>query len=69
MKRIKSYTLGWNTAQKEGFITRTDESQKDYPFEKVSLEEMVLIQKLLYQKEAYLDEQKWIISGWDKLKE
>ena len=69
MKRIKSYTLGWNTAQKEGYITLTDESQKDHSFEKVSLEEMVLIQKLLYQEEAYLDEQKWIISGWDKPKE
>ncbi len=34
MRRIKSYTLGWNTAQKEGYIKLTDESQKDYSFEK-----------------------------------
>lgn len=66
MKRIKSYTLGWNTTQKEGYITLTDDSQKDHSFEKISLEEMALLQKMLYQDDAYLDEQQWLIVGWKK---
>jgi hypothetical protein len=64
MKKIKSYTVGWDTQHKLGYLSLIDENDKEHPLSKISAEEFAMLLTLLNRKDLYLDRQKWIVSGW-----
>lgn len=66
MKRIQSYTIGWDIIKKEGYLTLTDENQQNHSYGQLSLEEMALLQSFLNQETLHLDSQQWLIAKWIK---
>jgi hypothetical protein len=66
MKRIVKYTLGWDMEGKEGYLTAIDETQTSHIFGKLHQLEFQLLINMLNQKKVFIDNNKWIISGWDK---
>jgi hypothetical protein len=64
MKRIRSYTLGWDTVNKEGYISIVDENDKRHVFKKIATQEFSMMLMMLQRGDAFLDNQNWLISGW-----
>jgi hypothetical protein len=64
MKRIKSYTLGWDTENKLGYLSLIDEEDNEHLMSKVPAEEFSMMLLLLNRTDVYFDRQKWIVSGW-----
>ena len=66
MKQIIKYTVGWDMASKEGYITLVDETQKSYVFGKMPPPEFHLLVEMLKENKVFIDNNNWIISGWEK---
>jgi hypothetical protein len=64
MKKIQSYTLGWDTIQKLGYINLKDEGQKEHTLGKLGAEEFAIMLGMLAKGDVFFDEQNWIIAGW-----
>jgi hypothetical protein len=65
MKRIKSYTLGWDTEHKQGYINLVDEDDQKQMLSKIPTQEFSMMLMLLARGDVFIDDQKWIISGWN----
>ncbi|MGL4629892.1 MAG: hypothetical protein ACRCVT_01705 [Leadbetterella sp.] len=65
MKKVLSYSLGWDTNAKVGYITLNLEGQKTHAFGKLGIDEFRIVSDILRQDSVYLDHQQWIISGND----
>ena len=66
MKRIIKYTIGWDIVGKEGYFTAIDETQTSHVFGKLPQTEFQILINMLNQSKVFIDNNKWIISGWDK---
>ena len=66
MKRIIKYTIGWDIVGKEGYLTAIDETQTSHVFGKLPQAEFQILINMLNQSKVFIDNNKWIISGWDK---
>ena len=66
MKRIIKYTIGWDIVGKEGYLTAIDETQTSHVFGKLPQTEFQILINMLNQSKVFIDNNKWIISGWDK---
>ena len=65
MKRIIKYTIGWDIAGKEGYFTAIDETQTSHIFGKLPQTEFQILIDMLSQSKVFIDNNKWIISGWE----
>jgi hypothetical protein len=65
MKRILKYTIGWDIDRKEGYLTIIDENETSYFFGKLPLPEFQILVDMLKEKKVYIDNKKWLISGWE----
>ena len=66
MKQIIKYTIGWDMEGKEGYLTAIDETQTSHVFGKLPQSEFQILIDMLNQNKVFIDNNKWIISGWDK---
>ena len=66
MKRIIKYTIGCDIVGKEGYLTAIDETQTSHVFGKLPQTEFQILINMLNQSKVFIDNNKWIISGWDK---
>ena len=66
MKRIIKYTIGWDIVGKEGYLTAIDETQTSHVFGQLPQTEFQILINMLNQSKVFIDNNKWIISGWDK---
>ncbi|MFN3849782.1 MAG: hypothetical protein ACK4NY_10150 [Spirosomataceae bacterium] len=64
MKRIKFYTLGWDTQNKEGYLSLTDESDEKHLLSRISTHEFSMMLLMLHQGDVFWDNQNWLITGW-----
>ncbi|MFN8357967.1 MAG: hypothetical protein U0Y10_26130 [Spirosomataceae bacterium] len=64
MKKIISYTLGWDTEHKQGYLTVLDESQQTHVFGNLTTEEFALLSQMLKENRVYIDQTQWIVVGW-----
>jgi hypothetical protein len=65
MKRIIKYTIGWDMEGKEGYFTAIDETQISHIFGKLPQTEFQILIDMLNQSKVFIDNNKWIISGWE----
>ena len=65
MKRIIKYTIGWDMEGKEGYLTAIDETQTSHIFGKLPHSEFQILIDMLNQNKVFIDNNKWIISGWE----
>jgi hypothetical protein len=65
MKRIIKYTIGWDIEGKEGYFTALDETQTSHAFGKLPQSEFHILIDMLKQSKVFIDNNKWIISGWE----
>ena len=68
MKRILNYTIGWDTKAKKGYLTAVDEDHVSHSFGKLPKEEFKILQDLLKEDKVFIDNNQWIIGGWDENK-
>lgn len=66
MKRIKSYTVGWDTKNKQGYVSLIDEQEGRHLFDKIPNSEFSMILLLLKENQLFLDNQNWLIAGWNE---
>lgn len=66
MKRIKSYTVGWDTKNKQGYVSLIDEQEGRHLFDKIPNNEFSMILLLLKENQLFLDNQDWLIAGWNE---
>lgn len=64
MKRILTYTIGWDTETKQGYLTVIDESQTTHALANLSLNEVKILVDLLKENSVLIDQNNWLISGW-----
>lgn len=65
MKRVISYTCGWDPIEKVGYLTAIDETQNSHAIGNLSKEEFRIMYDLLKEDEVYVDKHHWFVSGWD----
>ena len=65
MKKIISYTLGWDTERKQGYLSLVDETNQTHAFGNLNSEEFVLISQMLKENRVHIDNNQWIIAGWN----
>jgi hypothetical protein len=68
MKRIIKYTIGWDIEGKEGYFTAIDETEKSHIFGKIPPSEFHILVDMLKERNVFIDNNKWIISGWESEK-
>lgn len=68
MKQIKTYTLGWDTNLKMGYLSLTDEESEIHHFSEIPASEFLILLSMLQMNNLQIDNQKWLISGWDSHK-
>lgn len=66
MKKVISYTIGWDSKGKRGYLTAIDENNESYAFGQLSKEEFRILFDLLKENKVYIDNNHWFISGWDQ---
>jgi hypothetical protein len=64
MKRIIDYTLAWDSSNKLGYFTAIDEQNQSHVFSKLCLGEFEILLGLLKENRVYIDNNKWIVTGW-----
>ena len=52
--------------RKEGYLTAIDETQTSHVFGKLPQSEFQILVDMLNQSKVFIDNNKWIISGWDE---
>ncbi|OYU66926.1 MAG: hypothetical protein CFE22_06465 [Cytophagaceae bacterium BCCC1] len=65
MKKVVSYTIGWDTKAKEGYLTAVDEDQVSHAFGQLSQEEFRILYDLLKEDKVFIDNNLWFFSGWE----
>jgi hypothetical protein len=65
MKQIIKYTIGWDMEGKEGYLTAIDETHTTHAFGKLPQSEFQILIDMLNQNKVFIDNNKWIISGWE----
>ncbi|SOE21175.1 hypothetical protein SAMN06298216_1647 [Spirosomataceae bacterium TFI 002] len=65
MKKVLNYTIGWDTKAKEGYLTAVDEDNKSHAFGQLSQDEFRLLFDLLKEDKVFIDNNHWLISGWE----
>jgi hypothetical protein len=65
MKRIVDYNMAWDSQAKLGYFTAIDEQQQSHIFENLSQAEFSLLQGMLKENRVYIDQNRWIITGWN----
>jgi predicted ATP-dependent Lon-type protease len=68
MKKVVSYTIGWDTTAKEGYLTAVDEDKESHAFGQLSQEEFRILYDLLKEDKVFIDNNHWFISGWENPK-
>ena len=51
---------------KEGYLTAIDETQTSHVFGKLPQSEFQILIDMLNQSKVFIDNNKWIISGWER---
>jgi hypothetical protein len=62
MQKIKSYSLGYDTVNKVGYINLTTENNQEHSIGKIPTDEFAFILKLLSTGELFLDNQQWLVA-------
>lgn len=65
MFKIKSYTVGWDTIKKQGYINAQDEHGQSHHLSELGAEEFKIITDLLKADKVHIDNNKWVIGGWN----
>lgn len=68
MKKVLSYTIGWDTQAKEGYLTAVDEDSVSHAFGHLSHEEFRILYDLLKEDKVFIDNSHWFIGGWENPK-
>lgn len=66
MKKILSYTIGWDIKSKQGYMTAIDEDDTSHAFADISQDELRMLVDMLKEHKVYIDNSKWIIGGWNQ---
>lgn len=64
MKRILTYTIGWDTEAKRGYLTVVDEDQTTHALSNLPLDELKILVDLLKENSVFIDQNNWVIIGW-----
>ena len=61
-----SFTAGWDPINKTGYVTLIDEEKRSQAIDDLKLEEFSMLLNLLNgEQQVFLDNNKWIIVGWN----
>ncbi len=66
VKKIISYSIGWDSQNKQGYLTTVDEQKQTHAFGKLGLEEFKLLHDMLKEANVFIDNNKWLICGWEE---
>lgn len=64
MKRILSYTIGWDLQAKQGYLTAIDDGQATHALANLSMTEFKILVDILKENDVFIDQNNWLISGW-----
>lgn len=65
MKKVSSYTTGWDSKNKKGYLTVQDETEQNHLLGNLEREDFeVMLGLLKDQGEVFIDENQWIVAGW-----
>lgn len=65
MKKVSSYTAGWDSKNKKGYLTVQDETEQNHLLGNLEREDFEVMLSLLKDKgEVFIDENHWIVAGW-----
>lgn len=65
MKKVKSYTAGWDAENKQGYLTVLDDDNNNHFLSKLERDEFsLLLQMLKEEQDVFIDQNNWLVSGW-----
>lgn len=64
MKKIRTYTIGWDPAHKAGYLKAELDDGSSLLLESLNAQELLLIMELLRRPPVYSDQAGWLIGGW-----
>ncbi len=64
MKKIRTYTIGWDPAHKTGYLRAELDDGTSLLLENLNTQELAIIMQLLQTPPVYADQAGWLISGW-----
>ena len=65
MKKVVSYTIGWDTNAKAGYLTAVDDEKVSHAFGQLSQDEFRILFDLLKEDKVFIDNNHWFVSGWE----
>lgn len=63
MKKIETYTLGWDPEHKAGYFKAVPEEGPALVLQNLSAQEMLVILEMLRNPPVYTDNAGWLLSG------
>ncbi len=64
MKKILTYTIGWDPAHKVGYLKAELDDGSSLLLENLNAQELLIIMELLRTPPIYSDNAGWLIGGW-----
>lgn len=65
MKKVLSYTAGWDAKNRLGYLTVVDDAQTNHVLGKLERDDFRMLLKLLKEEEeVFIDDNNWLVSGW-----
>ena len=65
MKKVKSYTAGWDAENRLGYLTVVDKDDESHVLGKLERDDFRMLLRLLKEeKEVFIDNNNWLVSGW-----
>lgn len=66
MKKIETYTLGWDSEHKAGYFKAELDDGSSLVLQNLDAQEMLVILEMLRNPPVYTDKAGWLIGGWLK---
>lgn len=65
MKKVLSYTAGWDAENRLGYLTVVDTEMQNHLLGNLDREDFnIILQLLKKEKEVFIDRNNWIVAGW-----
>lgn len=65
MKKVLSYTAGWDAENRLGYLTVVDNEDENHVLGKLERDDFRMLLRLLKEeKEVFIDNNNWLVSGW-----
>lgn len=66
MKKVLSYTAGWDAKNSLGYLTVVDDEDESHLLGKLEGADFRMLLRLLKEeKEVFIDKNNWLVSGWN----